>query len=307
MSFILKDAGTCEVIGPDGDIFYEPTCMFPSLNLFYFSFEKYGKCDENSCYNFLPMKDFLENNPIVPYVAVSVYALFCYFGQKYFKKRDPWNLRNLMAVWNLFLSLYSITTVLHSFPIVFRLLNDPFKDVLCLDPSASFGGSGYLWVQLFVISKFVELFDTFFIVVHKKPLIFLHWYHHITVLVYTWVAFTEKTPSAQFFGPINAMVHSIMYAYYFLMAMKMKPKWFNAIWITVGQIVQMVMGVSISLISFYYYMNDSSCQLKSGTLIAAFFMYGSYLYLFGAFFYDRYVKGNKGAKFAGETVNKKYM
>jgi len=152
-----------------------------------------------------------------------------------------------------------------------------------------------------------ELFDTFFIVVHKKPLIFLHWYHHITVLVYTWVAYTEKTPSALFFGPINAMVHSVMYGYYFLMAVKMKPKWFNAIWITVAQILQMVIGVTVSIVSFYYYKYDDECDLQPGTLVAAFFMYGSYLYLFAAFFFNRYVRGNKNAKFAGESVNKKYM
>lgn len=41
------------------------------------------------------------------------------------------------------------------------------------------------WSFLFAVSKVIELGDTLFIVLRKKPLIFLHYYHHVAVLVYT--------------------------------------------------------------------------------------------------------------------------
>ena len=37
-------------------------------------------------------------------------------------------------------------------------------------------------MSFFTVSKVFELWDTFFIVVRKRPLILLHWYHHVTVL-----------------------------------------------------------------------------------------------------------------------------
>jgi hypothetical protein len=39
-----------------------------------------------------------------------------------------------------------------------------------------------LW--LFIISKVPETIDTLFIVLRRQQLIFLHWYHHASVLVY---------------------------------------------------------------------------------------------------------------------------
>ena len=60
----------------------------------------------------------------------------------------------------------------------------------------------------------------------------------------------------------------------------------------------------MSLMSMYYYMTDDSCSLKKGSLVALFFLYGLYLYLFFAFFIERYFKGNKNATFAGEKVDK---
>ncbi len=41
--------------------------------------------------------------------------------------------------------------------------------------------------------KIPELIDTVFIVLRKKPLIFLHWYHHVTVVLYCWHSFAQRS------------------------------------------------------------------------------------------------------------------
>ena len=133
-----------------------------------------------------------------------------------------------------------------------------------------------------------ELFDTFFIVIHKKPLIFLHWYHHITVLFYGWHAYVTMSPPGIFFIAINYSVHTSMYFYYFLMATKMRPKWLNPMIITTFQISQMVVGIVVTLIGFYYYSTDETCMIEKENNTAAFCMYGSYLFLFMQFFVGRY-------------------
>lgn len=142
---------------------------------------------------------------------------------------------------------------------------------------------------------FSELIDTFFIVVHKKPLIFLHWYHHITVLLYCYHSYVTTSPPGIFFVVMNYSVHASMYGYYFLMAMKMRPKWFNPIVITIFQISQMIVGVAVTLAGFYYYKTDPTCGIEKENNTAAFVMYGSYLFLFLQFFFGRYFK-KKGWK-----------
>lgn len=86
-----------------------------------------------------------------------------------------------------------------------------------------------------------------------------------------------------------------MYFYYFLMAVKLKPKWFNSIWITVSQISQMVVGVGVTALGFILprsYAKD--CAISPENNAAALIMYGSYLLLFVQFFMQRYqVKGGK--------------
>ncbi|GET87098.1 fatty acid elongase, putative [Leishmania tarentolae] len=62
------------------------------------------------------------------------------------------------------------------------------------------------------------MLDTAFLVFQKKPVIFLHWYHHVTVMLYCWHAWMASTSNGLWFVCMNYSVHSIMYFYYFVAA-----------------------------------------------------------------------------------------
>jgi hypothetical protein len=223
-------------------------------------------------------------NPWLPIVAILLYGLFIVAGQAYFSTRDPWDWRNLMACWNLGLSVFSTIGFLRTAPALVHLATQyTFHENLCIDPESHFGsGVAGMWVQLFILSKFPELIDTFFIVIHKKPLILLHWYHHISVLLYCWHSYVFKAPAGIVFCVMNYAVHALMYFYYFLMAVKLKPKWLKPVWITVAQISQMVVGVAVTVAGWYMMLvvKPEACWLTADNNLAALVMYGSYLFLF---------------------------
>jgi hypothetical protein len=66
----------------------------------------------------------------------------------------------------------------------YRLATTPTTlEYICQPGEYDYGsGAVILWMSFFTVSKIFELWDTFFIVVRKRPLILLHWYHHVTVL-----------------------------------------------------------------------------------------------------------------------------
>lgn len=89
-----------------------------------------------------------------------------------------------------------------------------------------------------------------------------------------------------------------MYFYYFLMAVKAKPKWFKPVWITFAQISQMFVGVTVTVMGCYLLIVEkpSDCILSPQNNYAAMVMYGSYLFLFLQFFFKRYFGGGSKEK-----------
>ena len=268
---------------------------FPFENLPCLYSETIGKTYHSFEIDYDPVfvRDKMINNAWIPLVAITLYAIGIVGGKAYFANRPAWNWRKGMAMWNLGLSIFSGIGFLRTFPqLVHNLIHYTATENLCHDPESQYGsGATGLWVQMFILSKIPELLDTLFIVVHKKPLIFLHWYHHISVLLYCWHAYTTKAPSGIFFATMNYAVHAIMYFYYYLMAVKRKPKWFNSIWITVAQISQMILGVIVTIMGFVLAPKyEKECALKRENNLAALIMYGSYFLLFLQFFLQRYFK-----------------
>ena len=93
-----------------------------------------------------------------------------------------------LALWNFALLLFSFIGAYRTVPhLLHNVMSKPFEATICTQAAADWGdGATGLWVQLFIFSKVPELFDTAFLVARKKPVIFLHWYHHVTVLLYCW-------------------------------------------------------------------------------------------------------------------------
>jgi len=94
-----------------------------------------------------------------------------------------------------------------------------------------------------MLSKIPELADTGFLIARGRPVGLLHWFHHATVLLYCWFAYSARSSSGLFFCAMNYLVHSVMYAYFAAVAAGYKPSW--GAHVTRLQIAQMVAGVAI--------------------------------------------------------------
>jgi len=147
---------------------------------------------------------------------------------------------------------------------------------------------------MFVVSKVYELGDTVFIVLRKQPLIFLHWYHHVSVMIYSWHSYTDHTSAARWFAVMNYTVHSFMYTYYAARAMRFHvPRWVN-MFITSMQIGQMVMGLVINFSTYRVKTQGGRyCQQSFENIKYCSLMYLSYFCLFIYFFYVTYVQKKK--------------
>lgn len=84
--------------------------------------------------------------------------------------------------------------------------------------------------------KYWEFIDTFFLVVKKKPLMFLHVYHHMATAVLCFIEIEYTTPMQWVVITLNLAVHVVMYGYYAMATLRIPCPWKR--YITVFQIVQ---------------------------------------------------------------------
>ncbi|ANQ06029.1 Elongation of fatty acids protein [Plasmodium coatneyi] len=244
-------------------------------------------------------------------LIVLLYLLMCKYGPSRMKNRKEFNLRRVVILWNVLLSLFNLIVVVKLTPVLLYIISKyTFTGLLIIPPiyTYAFGTPG-LWVCLFILSKFVELADTLFLILRKKKVTLLHWFHHSTVLLYTWDTYYAEVPAGFVFSLINAFVHTIMYSYYAMTTVCRKPLPWNIL-VTLLQIVQMILGILLTVyclyITYTYRFNtywdlrsvrkiqhkftfDYGHYVSRTNVAYAVLMYLSYLLLFGKYFYDRYV------------------
>lgn len=218
----------------------------------------------------------------------ALYIVIVFGGQQIMKSRERFELRSCLFLWNIGLASFSIMGASRCLPEFFTTLFTKGFRASVVDSSFYDGASGF-WVLCFSLSKIVELGDTFFIVLRKQQLIFLHWYHHITVLLYCWNSYSEQTATGRWYVTMNYSIHSMMYTYYALRAMKFRiPKWVNII-ITSLQILQMFVGTALGFYVLHLKLLGIPVHQTWRNLAMSMLVYISYFALFAHFFYTTYV------------------
>jgi hypothetical protein len=240
----------------------------------------------------------------------GAYMLIIFGGQIYMKSRPRFELRGLLSIWNTALAMFSIMGACRTAPeLVHVLRHYGLFHSVCVPSFIENDRVSGFWTWLFVLSKLPELGDTLFIVLRKQPLIFLHWYHHITVLIYSWFSYTEYTASARWFIVMNYCVHAIMYSYYALRAMKFNPPRFISMIITSLQLTQMIIGCAINVWANDYLKTagPNSCNISPINIKLSIAMYFSYFVLFARFFYKAYLSSNakKGKRITSSSSSMK--
>jgi len=262
-----------------------------------------------------PGPDWTAANYWVPGVCTFAYFTMLLHLPKYMKNRErPKWLKKVIFFWNICLSLCSSWAALRIVGQIFVVMREasitpvytngvrahPFYEIIC-DVEGTNTCQNTMpmpcqYLLLFTMSKIPEMMDTLWLVLGKKDVIFLHWFHHSSVMWFCWLAWTYSVPMATVFALMNLSVHAVMYVWYALaaadkwLATGLKPKKFFSQTVTVVQILQMVLGLSLAL---YVHM-DKECGNAAVVTRYALGMYGVYLFLFVHFFYRAYCSKKKG-------------
>merc|ERR1712054_658200 len=157
-------------------------------------------------------------------------------------------------------------------------------------PATWYGGglSGF-FVALFIYSKVAELVDTYLLLLAKKPVIALQWWHHSTVLLYCWHSYSARIATGLWFAAMNYSVHSVMYGYFAIMSTKYR-KYVTpyAIFITLAQLAQMLVGMFVTIKAVMYQNAGLECHVNKTNSVLGLSMYASYFLLFFKLFVDNY-------------------
>ncbi len=223
------------------------------------------------------------------------YVLLVFGGKRYMADKERFDLRGSLTVWSGLLAVFSIFGAVRTSPELFYVVRKFGLGFSICDASYAHGPTG-VWLYFMAISKVFELGDTVFIVLRKQRLLFLHWYHHVTALLYCWLSCMDPFGPGRWLMVMNYTVHAFMYTYYTARVMRILIPEFVRMSITSLQMLQFVVAVYVNVHAFVVKGNDGDCQVSYRNIQYSLVMYGSYVVLFGAFFYAEYIAKKPSSK-----------
>jgi len=234
-------------------------------------------------------------------IFIGLYYLVIFGGRELMRNREPFKLANLFIIHNLYLTVISgALLVLYLEQLIPSLWNYGFYNNICGSPG---------WTQPLVLlyylnylTKYLEFLDTVFLFLKKKPLTFLHTYHHGATALLCYTQLNGHTSVSWVPIVLNLTVHVVMYWYYFQSARGVRIWWKK--YITMLQITQFVLDLAIIYFAGWGYVASTylpmlphvgSCAGEEWAALSGVAILTSYLVLFIMFYFSTYKKSAKKA------------
>jgi len=233
-------------------------------------------------------------------IFIVIYYAVIFGGRELMRSREPFKLRTLFLIHNFYLT--AISGILLAL-FIEQLLGTVVRKGVFFAICDREGG----WTQPLVVlyylnylTKYLELLDTCFLFLKKKPLTFLHCYHHGATALLCYTQLIGSTAVSWVPITLNLTVHVVMYWYYFQSARGVRIWWKE--WITRLQITQFVIDLGfVYFASWTYFVSTYFPNLPSGgkcageefAAFAGMGILSSYLFLFISFYFATYKKDGK--------------
>jgi hypothetical protein len=259
-------------------------------------------------------------HPLVPFIAVAAY----WFGShalcaairdatgttKDDEKTQAWIRNKLTLVHSMILAVYSGWTCYNTVNISMQAfahyqskvgsgasMVDVFLALCCDSDNVAWTkldmGS---WVFHFYISKFYEFIDTWIYLLKEQEPSLLQTYHHAGVVIIMWsICVTKNHTCGMILTVLNSGIHTVMYTYYTLAALKKITK--NKLvqvaasilapvkpFITSAQIIQFLVGISSSAPTYFIRGCHSEASTTSQLVLHVYTVI--LIGLFAQFFYE---------------------
>ncbi|CAN8095821.1 unnamed protein product [Discula destructiva] len=242
-------------------------------------------------------------------IFICVYYFIILGGREYMRTRDPFVLKKLFLVHNFILTAVSaVLLALFVEQILPTVVRKGIFFAIC-DYDGGWTQPLVVLYYLNYLTKYLELLDTVFLFLKKKPLTFLHCYHHGATAVLCYTQLIGSTAVSWVVISLNLTVHVLMYWYYFQSARGVRCWWKE--WVTRLQIIQFIIDLGFVYFASYTYFvstykphwpNAGKCAGEEFAAFSGMGVLTSYLVLFISFYIATYHKA--GPKSLAKSTRK---
>jgi len=233
---------------------------------------------------------------------ISIYYVIILGGREWMRNRPAYKLNTLFMIHNFYLTAISGGLLLL---FIEQLAPTLWRRGLYNGICGSGGWTQKLVVLYYLnyLTKYLELIDTVFLFLKKKPLTFLHCYHHGATAALCYTQLLGHTSVSWVPITLNLFVHVVMYWYYFQSARGVRIWWKE--WITRLQIIQFVIDLGFVYFASWDYFTSTywpslphvgTCAGEEFAAFTGCAILSSYLLLFLSFYAATYKKGSKKGK-----------
>ncbi|QIX02135.1 hypothetical protein AMS68_007652 [Peltaster fructicola] len=230
-------------------------------------------------------------------VTLVAYYIVIFGGRELMRGREAFKLQTPFIIHNFYLTAISgILLVLFLEQLIPTLARGGVYHAIC-DYAGGWTPQLVVLYYLNYLTKYLELIDTVFLVLKKKPLTFLHTYHHGATALLCYTQLLGHTAVSWVPITLNLTVHVVMYYYYMQSARGIRIWWKK--YITILQILQFVIDIGFIYFASYTYFssryfqwlpNSGSCAGEEFAAFSGMAIISSYLFLFIGFYISTYKK-----------------